>query len=492
VSHDVFISYSSQDKAVADAAVAALEAEGIRCWYAPRDVPPGSDWGESIAEAVESGRVFVLIFSAGANRSQRVLDELNLAINHEAAVLPFRIEQLDPSGAMLLHLSTRHWLDAHTPSWDTHLEELVESVQAMLASGGSAVLGGLLGTRRRRRWGLALAAALIAVAGIGGWWLATGEDSSAVVASEDSTTTSSTSTSTTPSTTTTSTTLPPAPAIGSEENPLVWTFTDPSLFSFTEVLAIAEDTMSRFMEEHPGTSIRIEAAASRQGIVDALCEGEAHLGSFGPFSYIMAADQGCAEAEIIWSRFGDIDYAGMTVVRTGSDVTGFEDLAGRVFCIPGYDSVSGWVLPSLEIRAEIGNPAEYFGEIVNTEAHDEVLRAVLDGRCDAGTAFYDARAMTGVPGAVENLEIIATTDPMPLANFAFSPDVPEDLVRDLVDHLVTVSQESNDLAKVANIDSAEGEEVPRLVTIGDAYYDELRAILEAGGATAEEYLFLDF
>jgi hypothetical protein len=35
---DVFISYSTKDKATADAACAALESAGIRCWIAPRDV----------------------------------------------------------------------------------------------------------------------------------------------------------------------------------------------------------------------------------------------------------------------------------------------------------------------------------------------------------------------------------------------------------------------------------------------------------------------
>jgi predicted Ser/Thr protein kinase len=38
LSHAVFISYSSEDKAEADAVCAALEAENIGCWMAPRDV----------------------------------------------------------------------------------------------------------------------------------------------------------------------------------------------------------------------------------------------------------------------------------------------------------------------------------------------------------------------------------------------------------------------------------------------------------------------
>ena len=42
MAHDVFISYSSKDKPVADAACATFEAAGMRCWIAPRDVPPGA------------------------------------------------------------------------------------------------------------------------------------------------------------------------------------------------------------------------------------------------------------------------------------------------------------------------------------------------------------------------------------------------------------------------------------------------------------------
>ncbi len=128
MAHNVFISYSSRDKAVADSIVAALEMNNVRCWYAPRDIKPGADWGEEIAKAVSNSKVFLLIFSKYANGSQRVLDELNLAISKELIIIPFRIEKLEPSGAMLLHLSARHWLDAFMPSWEKHIDELVKSV----------------------------------------------------------------------------------------------------------------------------------------------------------------------------------------------------------------------------------------------------------------------------------------------------------------------------------------------------------------------------
>ena len=128
MAHDVFVSYSTKDKVVADTIVSALEQNQIRCWYAPRDIQPSEDWGNAITEAIEACRVFLVIFSENANRSQRVLDEVNLAISQQDVILPFRIENLEPKGAMKLHLSSRHWLDAYEPSWETHIKQLVMTV----------------------------------------------------------------------------------------------------------------------------------------------------------------------------------------------------------------------------------------------------------------------------------------------------------------------------------------------------------------------------
>lgn len=127
MAHDIFLSYSSKDKVIADALAAALEGDGLRCWVAPRDIAPGADWGDSITKAIDTCRVVILIFSSNSNHSDRVLDEIYYAISEQKTILPFRIENLDPSGAMRLHLSSRHWLDAYQPSWQAHIDQLVKS-----------------------------------------------------------------------------------------------------------------------------------------------------------------------------------------------------------------------------------------------------------------------------------------------------------------------------------------------------------------------------
>jgi hypothetical protein len=133
MAHDVFICYSSRDKPVADAVCAVLEAEGVRCWIAPRDILPGADWGESIIDSINEARAMVLIFSSNANAAQsQIKREVERAVNKGLPVIPFRIENVMPTKSLEYFLSTPHWLDAFTPPLDEHVRQLADSIKRLL------------------------------------------------------------------------------------------------------------------------------------------------------------------------------------------------------------------------------------------------------------------------------------------------------------------------------------------------------------------------
>ena len=100
MAHDVFISYSHKDKAVADAICARLEQDGCRCWYAPRDIEPGAVWAASIIEAIQSTKVMVMIFTDFSNASNQVLREISTAVSCGVTLIPFRLTTNEPSDAM--------------------------------------------------------------------------------------------------------------------------------------------------------------------------------------------------------------------------------------------------------------------------------------------------------------------------------------------------------------------------------------------------------
>ncbi len=129
MAHDVFLSYSSQDKPIADAVCAHLEQQGVRCWIAPRDVLPGEVWGRAIVEAIHQSPVMVVVFSASSNESPQVMREVERAVNKGLVIIPFRIEAITPSENMEYFLSSTHWLDAMTQPLEQHIDALVRSVR---------------------------------------------------------------------------------------------------------------------------------------------------------------------------------------------------------------------------------------------------------------------------------------------------------------------------------------------------------------------------
>ena len=126
---DVFISYSSKDKATADAACAILESAGVRCWIAPRDVIPGMAFSESIIDAIANAKIMVLIFSGHANASAEINRQAESAADKGTPVVLLRIEDVPMSSCRKYSVGTSHRLDALTSLLETRL---AESVKALL------------------------------------------------------------------------------------------------------------------------------------------------------------------------------------------------------------------------------------------------------------------------------------------------------------------------------------------------------------------------
>src|SRR5581483_10588308 len=133
MAHDVFITYSSRDKPIADAACAMLEGRRIRCWIAPRDVAPGREYTSEILRAIETAKVLVVLVSNGANQSPHVVRELERAVSKGLSVLPFRVEEVTLSPSLEYLISTQHWIDALNPPLEAHLNQLADAVAALLS-----------------------------------------------------------------------------------------------------------------------------------------------------------------------------------------------------------------------------------------------------------------------------------------------------------------------------------------------------------------------
>jgi TolB-like protein/Tfp pilus assembly protein PilF len=109
---DVFLSYASQDGAVAEAVCEALEQAGVRCWIAPRDVTPGTFYADEIVHAIDAAKAIVLILSQNAAASPHVLREVERATSKRRPVVSLRIDRASLPAGLEYFLNTSQWLDA--------------------------------------------------------------------------------------------------------------------------------------------------------------------------------------------------------------------------------------------------------------------------------------------------------------------------------------------------------------------------------------------
>lgn len=129
MAHDVFISYATEDKAVANAICAKLEEHGIRCWIAPRDTHLGN-WTPQIMDAITEAEIVVFVFSAYSNHSKHVHREVMNAFELGKTVVPFRIDDIEPAKDLGYFIRGVHWLDAITPPVEEHISKLVADLSA--------------------------------------------------------------------------------------------------------------------------------------------------------------------------------------------------------------------------------------------------------------------------------------------------------------------------------------------------------------------------
>ncbi len=130
----LFISYASTDQAVAMEVCALLEAQGVACWIAPRDVSPGAVWDEAILDAIGASGAFLLVLTAGANESPYVKNELNHAFAAKKPIFTFRVEDVQPSKSLSFYLARHHWTDGFTGPLPETVPQVAAAVTALLGA----------------------------------------------------------------------------------------------------------------------------------------------------------------------------------------------------------------------------------------------------------------------------------------------------------------------------------------------------------------------
>ena len=185
---DVFVSYASQDVAVANTIVGALETHGIKCWIAPRDVRPGTVYADAIVGAINEAKALVLVLSANAMPSAHVGREVERAASKRKQVIAFRLDATPLSRELEYFLSNSQWIDVPKLGMPGALTTLTGAVRQGPATSPQSVSVGPSADVSKRNVVIAAAIVGVCVAVAGGvyfwsWTHSTSQTSAGVASS---------------------------------------------------------------------------------------------------------------------------------------------------------------------------------------------------------------------------------------------------------------------------------------------------------------------
>ncbi len=134
----VFVSYTSADRPVAEDLVAFLESHGIECYIAPRDVAGGKPYASEIVDAISGCQVVLLLASSNINNSVHVLNEVDVIIEKKKILMPVFIEDFELNDEYRYYLGRQHRILAYEDDVKKHYQKILDEVTGRLPKKPSA------------------------------------------------------------------------------------------------------------------------------------------------------------------------------------------------------------------------------------------------------------------------------------------------------------------------------------------------------------------
>lgn len=293
-------------------------------------------------------------------------------------------------------------------------------------------------------------------------------------------------------------TLDPSPTptpmpLGSPENPLTIGVVSESMDNL--VLSRSQE-LAEALTASTGYQITSLVVDNYSELLDRMESGEIHAAWLPPITYLLAHQQGFAQVGLLSNHFGAYYYGSQFLVNVNSGFALFYDpiadrnsadastalhqFSGKRPCFVEPTSASGYILPLsilLENEIETLDPAWI-------QSHTGIVRALyIRDICDFGVTFAisgDPRTASSIqldlPDTMNRVVVAWKTDAViPSLNLSFLPELPGDLVYDVMDSLIALAGTNE--GKTLLTDGT-GYDIQGLMKIEDSNYDPLRQTLE--------------
>lgn len=273
---------------------------------------------------------------------------------------------------------------------------------------------------------------------------------------------------------------PAEPALGTADNPIVLAFVPSG--EAPDVIAGA-DLIQDLLSEKTGYVIEGTVATSYSAVIEAMGAGKAHMGTLATFAYLLAHEKYGVDVALVSSRYGAPYYTGEIIAGADTGITKIEDLAGKTVCWVDAASTSGYIIPSIMLKAAGVDPDTDLAQQTEAGSHPNVVLAVYQGDCDAGACYVDARDTIAddYPDVYDKVVVIAESDEIPNDGLQFIKDFPADMREKIVQAFLEIMATDEGVEAMG---LAYGWDA--VVEKDDSFYDPFRATLDAAGVSVEE------
>lgn len=132
MTHDLFISYSSQDRDQVLGIAEQIESSGVQAWIDRYRIPGGTNYGPEIVKGIKDCGVLVLMCSDNSLRSKNVKQEIQLAWKYSKPYLPLLLEPISFPEQIEYWLEGWQWIEI----LDNPVKSWLPQVMSALANAG--------------------------------------------------------------------------------------------------------------------------------------------------------------------------------------------------------------------------------------------------------------------------------------------------------------------------------------------------------------------
>ena len=159
----------------------------------------------------------------------------------------------------------------------------------------------------------------------------------------------------------------------------------------------SHECLKNYTEEALGVPVKLFTPADYDGVIQGLLGGTIDMAWLGASGYAKTylTDPEAVEPVLVKTNLdGSFSYHSIGFARKDSGITSLEGMKGKKFGFGDPNSTSGYLIPSIEIPAEIGATMDngvYFSEVVFTGGHEQTIVAVVNGDVDGGVTWADGQ-----------------------------------------------------------------------------------------------------